>query len=203
MRLTLSLCLLALTGLPLSAQEAPPRWVISLGVDYDALSGASADTTTVPGLEVEVYPAPRPAVHLGLARHLGRWDVGLELGYAAGGLRARADLLTFDDNAGDVTRYRVGLLLGRQIATLRSARLVLLGGGSLDHWEAGGIGGKSTFSGRAGLALRVPLGRRLEIENRLLGGLGGSPFSPRGLPPEAERRSLRTLSFGAALRWGW
>jgi opacity protein-like surface antigen len=185
--------------LPPSAAAAQAGWTITLGVSRDAFSGASADTTTIPGTRVEVVPAPRLAIEIGVARSAGAWQLGLHLGHASGSLRAKTDALILDDRTGSVTRWRLSLLAGRRLATLDRLSLVALAGPALDHWETSGIGNRTTITGRAGLAVRIPLGR-LSFENAASLGIGGSPFRRTDLPAEADVRRMLTWSVGAGLR---
>jgi len=194
-----SLLLLLLPLLPLQAQSAG-RWALTFGVSRESFGGASRDTSTVPGLKVDVVPTPRVAYELGLAREIGRWEVGLGLGYAPGDLRATTEGLTLDDRTSGVTRFRAALRLAREIARLDAARLLLEGGVGVDHWQADVSGDHTTVAGTLGARLRVPLGSGFTLENRALFTLGGSPFEKSALPPEAEVRSLRTWSFGVGLR---
>ncbi|HEY7682546.1 MAG TPA: hypothetical protein VH879_07865 [Gemmatimonadales bacterium] len=185
----------------LPAQQRTDRWTATLGITRDAFTGASSDTTTISGTTVEVAPAPRLAVEAGLRRRAGAWEVGATIGYAPGALRARTKEFLLDDRTGDVVRYRAALLVGRTLTRLGEATLVAVVGPALDHWEAEGIGNRTTVSARGGLTLRVPLGR-LTFENTLAFGVGQSPFSSRTLPPEAKLHSLRTWSFGVGLGVG-
>ena len=189
----------ASAGLP--AQQRMARWNLTLGISRDAFTGASSDTTTLPGTTVEVAPAPRLALEAGVRRRSGAWEIGVGIGYAAGALRARTEELLLDDRTGDVVRYRAALLVGRTLTPLGAATLVAIAGPALDHWEAGGIGNRTTVSGRAGLALRLPLGG-LDFENTLTFGIGQSPFRQRTLPPEAKVHSLRTWSVGVGFGLG-
>jgi len=190
--------MVAITPGTLAAQERPARWTLHVDITRDAFTGASRDTSTLPGTEVEVVPAPRLAFEAGLNRQLGAWEIGFGAGYASGGLRASTDDLIFDDRTGDVRRFRAALHLGRRIARLGDATLHVGGGPSVDHWKVPGIGDRTTVAGRAGLALRIPLGGLL-FENSVRFGLGGSPFKSSDLPPEARVRALRTWSIGAGV----
>lgn len=191
--------LLASLGAPLLAAQSTPRWALSLGASRDAFTGASTDTTSLPGSEVEVGPTARVAVEIGLTRALGSWELSLGAGYAPGGLRAKSGAVLVEDGTSGIDRYRLALLVGRRIATLDRAELIVLVGPGIDHWESSGIMSRTTLSGRGGLALRVPLGG-LSFENRAMFGIGESPFHPSSLPPGATVRSVRTWSLGAALR---
>jgi opacity protein-like surface antigen len=181
------------------AVTAQGSWTIGIGVSRDAFTGASTDTTTIPGVRVEIAPAPRLAIEIGVGRSAGAGELGLQLGYASGSLRAKTDALMLDDRTGSVTRWRLSLLAGRRLATYERLSLLLLAGPALEHWEVSGIGNRTTFSGRAGFALRIPLGR-LSLENNATLGIGGSPFRPSDLPPEAEVRRMLTWSVGAGIR---
>jgi hypothetical protein len=185
----------------LNAQRAAERWTLVLHVARESFGGASSDTTTVPGTTVAVYPASRLATEVGVSRRLGEWDLALSAGYASGDLRASTDRLTLDDRTTSLKRYRGSLMLGRTLMALREASLRLVLGPVVDHWTASGLGDRTTLGGRVGVALRVPLGP-VGLENRVLFGLGPSPFNRRDLPPEARTESLRSGSIGAALRLG-
>lgn len=191
--------LLALWALPLSAQAADRGWGLHLGIARDAFTGGSSDTSTIAGTEVEVTPAPRIAIATGLTRQAGAWEFGLELGYSSGGLRASTDAIRIDDRSNDVTRYRAALTVGRRLARSGPVSLFLLASPGLDHWDTEGISTRTTVALRGGLVLRIPFGR-VDFENRLLAGIGGSPFRREDIPPEGKVESLRTLSLGAALR---
>ncbi len=196
----LPLILLALL-LPttLVAQRPGPRWALLLNVARESFGGASSDTSTIPGTTVEVYPASRLATEIGLVRRIGDWEVAFTAGYASGDLRARTDRLVLDDRTTSLKRYRGSLLLGRRLLALRAADLRLMAGPVLDHWTATGLGDRTAFGGRIGVALRIPLGR-VALENRALFGVSPSPFNRRDLPPEAQIESLRSWSLGVGLR---
>ena len=182
----------------LPAQQQVGGWALMLSFARESFRGASSDTSSIPGTTVEVYPSSRVSTEVGLGRRFGAWDVTLSAGYASGDLRAKTDALVLDDRTTPVKRYRGALLLSRRLTGFREASLLLIGGPVVDHWTTSGLGDRTTLGGRAGLALRVPLGG-LELENRALFGLGSSPFNRRDLPPEAKIESLRTWSLGVAL----
>ncbi|HTS89059.1 MAG TPA: hypothetical protein VMG41_11250 [Gemmatimonadales bacterium] len=186
---------------PLSGQASSDGWALRLGVSRDAFTGASSDTTAVPGTVVDVQPAPRVAFEIGLRRAFRGWEVIVAAGYATGAARASTPAVLLEDRTGGVDRWRAGLLIGKRLATLDRASLVVLAGPGIDHWETDGFGNRTTVSGRAGLALRVPLGA-VSFENSAFFGVGGTPFDRRYLPPEAVVHTLRTWSIGAALLIG-
>jgi hypothetical protein len=190
---------IALSALVPSATAAQDRWLIGLGISRDAFTGGSDDTTTIPGTRLEVAPAPRTAVELGLSRSAGPWELGLQLGHASGHLRAKTDAVILEDRTAGVTRWRVSVLGARRLASLDRVSLFLQAGPAIEYWESGGIGNRTTLSGRAGFALRASLGR-ISFENLATVGIGGSPFRQRDLPPEAEVRRLLTWSIGAGMR---
>jgi hypothetical protein len=196
--LALFLFLTAISASLLVAQEREHRWALGFGLTRDAFAGGSSDTTTIPGTSVEVTPAPRLAFEGRVTRRLGAWEIGVALGYSAGGLRAKTDELLLDDRTGDVKRYRAGLLVSRRLARLGTASLRLAAGPALDHWSTPGVGDRTGVSARVGLSLRIPIGA-LALENAASFGLGSSPFQRRNLPPEARTRSLRTWSIGGGL----
>ncbi len=195
--IALALSAPALTG-TLTAQQAPGGWVLRFEVTRDAFTGASRDTTAVPGVNIDIGPAPRAAFDVGLSRELGAWEIGLAAGYASGGLRATTDATIIDDRTGNVARFRAALVVGRRVARLGSAALYITAGPSVDHWRSDGIGNRTTIGGRGGLTVRFPLGP-LSLENSVRFGLSGSPFKAAHLPPEAEVRALHTWSVGVGL----
>lgn len=191
--------LLALWALPLSAQAPDRGWALYLGIARDAFTGGSSDTSTIAGTDVEVTPAPRIAIATGLTRQAGAWEFGLELGYTSGGLRASTDAIRIDDRSNDVTRFRAALSVGRRLARSGPVSVLLLASPGVDYWESEGISTRTTVALRGGLVLRIPFGR-VDFENRLLAGIGGSPFRREDIPPGGKVESLRTFSLGAALR---
>ncbi len=196
------LLLLPFLATALAAQAPAPRWSLRAGLSLESFRGGSSDTTTIPGTTVDVHPSPRLAWSVGLVRTAGAWSVGLEGGYSSGALRARAPSLLVDDRSGDVRRWRAALLLSRRIASPGPTTLSAMVSPALDYWVIGELGSRATPAVHAGLLLAVPLGGRVELEHRILYGIGGSPFKRTALPPEATIRSLTTLSVGAGLRIG-
>lgn len=194
---TILLCAPGVAG-TLPAQTPEGGWSLRLGAAREVFSGASSDTTTIPGEEVEVTPAPRLTIEAGASRRLGAWEIRVTGGYAAGGLRAKTGALLLDDRTGDVKRFRAALLLGRRMASLGPTGLLLLAGPAVDYWQASGISDRTTVTGRVGLSLSVPLGG-VSFANTLLFGFGGSPFPRDGLAPEARVKSLHSWSVGAEL----
>jgi hypothetical protein len=184
---------------PLNAQAPGSLWDLRLDVSRDVFSGGSRDTTTIPGTEVEVTPAPRIALEVGVGRRIGPWRISLGAGYASGGLRAKTPALILEDRTGAVRRYRAALLMSRRLIGRGPASLLLLAGPAVDHWSAASIGDRTTLSCRVGLSARISLGG-VAFENGVTFGLGESPFRRRDLPVEAGSRSLRTWSFGGGLR---
>jgi hypothetical protein len=196
---TLLVPLALLLPVTLAAQRPAARWTVTLSLAHESFRGASSDTSSVPGTTVQVLPSSRLGTELGLNRRFGAWDVAISAGYASGVLRARTDLLVLDDRTTPVKRYRGALLVARRMTGIGETSLLLMGGPLVDHWTTSGIGDRTTLGARAGVALRIPMGP-LELENRVLFGLGGSPFKKRDLPPEARIETLRTWSVGVALR---
>lgn len=190
---------IALPALVPSPAAAQGRWLIGIGISRDVFTGGSDDTTSVPGTRLEVAPAPRTALEVGLTRSAGAWELGLQLGHASGHLRAKTDALILEDRTAGVTRWRVSVLGARRLASLDRVSLFLQAGPAIEYWESGGIGNRTTLSGRAGLAIRASLGR-VSFENIATVGIGGSPFRQSDLPAEAEVRRLLTWSIGAGMR---
>ncbi len=203
-RILLLTLALAGAGVPdrLHAQR-PGRWSIHLAASHESFAGASRDTTTIPGAPVDVHPAPRLALEVGLGRRFGAWELTLGGAVAPGNLRAVTDAVAVDNRDGGVDRYRVALRVGRAVAHLSAARLLVEAGLATDHWAISDGSGRTTLAGQAGLRLRVPLGRGLALEQSALFTLGGTPFAKSALPPEAVLSSLKTWSLGVGLRRGW
>lgn len=197
-----SLLLLTQAAPPLMAQAAGAgsRWTVSLALSRDAFTGASSDTTTIPGTRVEVVPTPRVAFEVGIGRQVGRWEIRLSGGYASGGLRASTKELFVDERTGGVDRYRASLMLSRDVAHLEAAVLSVTAGGLVDHWRVSALGDRTSLGVRGGVVLGIPLGRRIALENAALVSVGGGPFEKSALPPDATVSSLWTWSFGMGLR---
>ncbi len=195
------LLLLASSLTPLMAQatDTGSRWIVHLAVTRDAFTGASTDTTTVPGVRVEVVPTPRVAWEAGIGRRVGRWEVRLSGGYAGGGLRAGTKDLFVDERTGGVDRYRASLMVRRVIGHLEAAVLSITAGGLLDHWRVSSLGDRTSLGLRGGLVLGIPLGRRVALENTALLSVGGGPFEKSALPPGANVSSMWSWSFGLGL----
>jgi len=199
------LCCFILLARPmaaLAAQTPAPGsgWGIRVALTRDAFTGASVDTTTLPGTRVEVVPTPRLSVEVALGRRMGGWEVALSGGYAGGGLRASTAELFVDERTGGVDRYRAALTVYRDLARLEAARLSLAAGTVVDHWRVSSIGDRTTVGLRGGLVLGVALSRRLALENTALVAVGGGPFRKEDLPPGASVSALWTWSFGMGLR---
>jgi hypothetical protein len=190
--------LILIASRPVAAQSMD-GWNLGLSVARESFTGAATDTVTVPGQRVEVTPTPRLNVEIAIDRSRGPWEFGLRAGYAGGSLRAKTDALILDDRSGGVNRWRMGLWVGRSIVTFQHATVSLLLGPGVERWSARGIGDHTTFGARAGLALRVPLGR-LTLEHTASLGVSGTPFRRAALPAGATTRTMRTWSLGLGLR---
>lgn len=200
MRHLVSLCAgFALVASRPAAAQSGEGWSLGVSVARESFAGAATDTVTVPGQRVEVTPTPRLGVDVTIGRHRGPWEFGLRAGYAGGSLRAKTDGFILDDRSGGVNRWRIGLWVGRRIATFEHVSASLLAGPELERWSASGIGDRTTLGGRAGLALRVPLGR-LTLEHTASFGVSESPFRRAALPAGATTHTMRTWSMGLGLR---
>ncbi|HXE56392.1 MAG TPA: hypothetical protein VNK43_00180 [Gemmatimonadales bacterium] len=202
---TLALVPLLLAGSTV-AQQAPGSadrggLRLSLGIARSSFRGALADTATIPDQDTELGPASRVGVDVELAWRRGAWEIGLGLGYSSGALRAETDDAATEDRTFSTDRFRAAIVVGRRIARLGANELLLAAGPTLDRWTLTGSDRETRFGAQAELALRIPLGA-VELENSVAYGISGSPFDEAGLPPTMERRALRTLSVGAALRIG-
>jgi hypothetical protein len=201
MRSRASIFFAILAASPPAAAQAPVShdgWHLGGGAAILRF-GPVASAEGSPGEAAEIRPSGRVAVHLGVGRTVGPWDVGLELGWAGGHIEAGNDFVSVHDLTSDATRYRLSLAVGRclmQVGTgTASVELVP----TLDLWSLGGDS-RSRAGAEGRLVLRVPLGR-VELEHRIGLGLSGSPIESAELGEVAqEERGLRTLSIGLGLR---
>ena len=202
-RMTLAtvVALLALTlfATRLAAQEQS-GWALTFGIGRDAFGGGSLDSVTATPTEVEVVPAPRLALEFGARRRFGGWDGGVSVGYAAGHLRAATEDVSVDSRSAGFSRYRLAGTLARRVTRLEGATLLATVGPVMDFWRGEGLGERLSWGGRAGLALRLPLGQ-VELENVVQFTIGGSPFDRASVPPGVVLRSLRTWSVGVAANY--
>ena len=184
----------------LFAQAQGSRWTIAFHASRDAFQGGASDTTTVPGVRVEVLPAPRVSYELSLGRRLGRTELLLDLGYANGALRASSSAVVLEDRTVDMIRWRARLLLARPVLGTSVVRLLLAAGPSVEHWTTTGFTDHDVIGGHFGAILRIGQGR-VSYENQIFFGLSGSPFEARDVQAPSQRESLKTWSLGAGLRY--
>jgi hypothetical protein len=202
MRLHFSLLIALLAAAPPSAAQTPAvqdGWHLGGGVDALRF-GHVAVSDAVPGAAAEVRPSGRAALRLAVGRTAGLWDVSLEAGWAEGQIEIGNDILSVRDLTSEVTRYRLGLAVGRRLAALGTGWLGFELAPTVDLWS---VAGESRVRGGAEgrVLLRVPLGA-VDLENRIGVGLSGSPIEASDLGPVAEERGLWTLLIGLGLRTG-
>jgi hypothetical protein len=195
-RILTLLALLLCTSTALPAQSTPRHWGIDVTLSRDAFTGASTD-----GAGLEVSPNPRVAYELGVSRLGPTWGLRLGVGFAGGGLRGKTSTVRIDDNTTSVDRYRATLLLERTLARGDRLRLAAALGPTIDRWESAGINNRTVVGGRGGLHLGIVLGR-ISMEEMVLVGWSGSPFTEAAVAPTGEIKSLWTWSVGAGLRLG-
>ena len=198
MRPALLLALLAASP-PAVAQTHAVHNGWHLGGGVDALRFAHVVVSAAePGAAAEVRPTNRAALHIGVGRSIGPWEVGIEAGLAEGYIEARNDVVAISDLTADVTRYRLAIAISRAVAAVGTGELVLALAPTLDGWSVDGT--HRTRGGAEGrLVLRIPLGS-WEVEQRLGFGLSGSPVETADIGDVAEERPLRTLMIGFGLR---
>jgi hypothetical protein len=202
MRLHFSLLIALLAAAPPSAAQTPAvqdGWHLGGGVDALRF-GHVAVSDAVPGAAAEVRPSGRAALRLAVGRTAGLWDVSLEAGWAEGQIEIGNDILSVRDLTSEVTRYRLGLAVGRRLAALGTGWLGFELAPTVDLWS---VAGESRVRGGAEgrVLLRVPLGA-VDLENRIGVGLSGSPIEASDLGPVAEERGLWTFLIGLGLRTG-
>jgi hypothetical protein len=184
----------------LRAQVERPAWSIGLLGGLASFRGAGLDT-----LEAEranARPSGAAGFGLGVTRRWGPWETALEASTLPSHLEvATADVLVREQVA-SLTRFRLQAMLGRRLATLGATDVVAGVGPTMDRWSYGGDEGRTVWGGEARLTLRHRLGR-FSLENVVGFGVSSGPFRADELPPGYERRSLRTLTLGGSLVYGF
>jgi hypothetical protein len=199
MRLHCSFLLALLAAAPPAAAQTAAREGWYLGGGVDALRFGHINVVTDDsGLEVEVRPTASLAVHLALSRVAGPWNLSLEAGWAEGHVEAASDDFSIRDLTSSVTRYRLGVTLGRRLAALGSGALSVELAPTLDLWSV--PDDHRTRAGAEGrVVVRAPIGA-LELENRLGFGFSGGPLEEADLGSATEKRGLRSVMIGVGVR---
>jgi hypothetical protein len=200
MQLRSSLLLALLAAAPPTAAQMPTDhdgWHLGGGVDALRF-GQVVVTDAAPGVAAELRPSARMAVHLRLGRSAGPWDVSIEANWADGHVEARNDVVSISDRTADVSRYRLGLGVGRRFAAIGSGALAFELAPTVDLWSVDGES-RVRVGAEGRLVLLVPLGA-VELEHRIGFGLSGSPIEAADAGPVADERGLRTLLIGLGLR---
>jgi hypothetical protein len=198
-----SLLVLLLAGGPaaeLHSQVERPTWSISLLGGLASFRGAGLDT-----LEAEranARPGGAAGFGLGVARRWGAWETALEASSLPSHLEVATSEVLVREQVASLTRFRIQAILGRRLATVGASDVVIGGGPTMDRWSYGGDAARTVWGGEARLTLRHRLGR-VSLENVVAYGVSSGPFHADELPPGYERRSLRTLTLGGSLVYGF
>lgn len=162
-------------------------WGGSRSTDSAALSGRPYRPTTV-GLRID--------------RRMGEARIALGLQYASSGFAIEAADAAYVSK-GSFTWLEATPEIDLRLGTIGPiAELRLFGGPKFDVWTVAGESARVRLGGQAGLAVELPLGRRVSSTLRLRGGLGGSVFDPDEVPPNFERRVMPQVGLTFGLRWG-
>lgn len=201
MRGTTALALVVLCLAPpvAPAQSRPSSgWQLGLGVEDIHFAESLRDTLSTEETAAGLRPDGRLGLRLTLARAVGPWRAELEAGWAAGRIEAGNDLVSLKDKTSRVTRWRLAAALGRRVGHVGAGEVELAAGPTLDWWRLSGSerlrAGASVW-----MVLRVPVGG-LELENRIGGGVSGSPLEPADAGPEFRSRTQVSVSAGVGLR---
>jgi|GEM_PF-5549141 len=190
------LCLAPPAGL---AQSRPSSgWRLGLGIEDIHFAESLSDTVSAEETAAGLRPDGRLGVRLTLARGFGPWGVEVEAGWAAGRIEAGNDLVSLKDKSSRVTRWRLAAALGRRVGRLGAGVLEFAAGPTLDWWRVSGSD-RVRAGASAWMVLRMPVGG-LELENRIGGGVSGSPLEPDDAGPEFRDRIQVTVSAGVGLR---
>ena len=192
-----SLLPLMLLAGPLAAQS-PAGWTLTVGVEGLRFAGAAHDTLGPEDAAVTLRPSGRIGGRVELQRHLGRWALGLQLGWAGGEVEAYNEAVAIRDRTADLSRYRVGVGLERHLAAVGVGEIGLALIPALDVWT---VDGETRTRGalELALALRLPVGG-VALEQRLAVGLSGSPITQADVGEEFELRTLKALVLGVGAR---
>jgi len=183
----------------LPAQSADHGWQIAVVGSGIRFTGASLWLT--PGADgAGLRPSQRFGLGAGLIRRLGRWEAGLELGVARGHPEIEGRSLAVEQKDLAVHRYRAALMLSHRLLRLGGAEVAAGAAGTVDLWHVESADSRTRLGGEARLALRVPAGRWL-LENTAAYGWSPSPWMQDELTVDYERRTLKTLTFAAGLRY--
>jgi hypothetical protein len=188
-----ALLLLAVPGT--GAAQQPRRWVVTGSVAQSWFG------KTATGEATDFGPSPGLAVSLGVARHLGAWEVSLAADSRPSVLRASDSVSDLQLSSLSFGRTGLALTLGRQLARTASASVFAGAGLRLDGWTLP----EDVLHWRAGteahLALRFGSGS-VSLEDRVTIGISASPFDTADLPEGYERSALRWMSVEIGLRVG-
>jgi hypothetical protein len=199
MRLHPSLLLSLLAAASPTAAQTPADdtgWRLGGGVEAVRF-GHVAVSEAAPGVAAEVRPSGRPAFHLSVGRKYGAWGLDLEAGWAGGHIEAGNDALSIQDRTSDISRYRLAIGIGRQVATTGTGVIAIALAPTLDLWAVDGES-RVRAGAEARLVLRVPLGA-FELENRIGVGFSGNPIEVTDIGEVSDLRGLRTVLVGIGL----
>jgi hypothetical protein len=201
---------LALGLIPSPAAHAQQRgnqldnraWAVALTVAHNSFDGASRDTVSVPGTEVSLRPGDRLGITATLSRRIGRWDLGLGLGYLSTHLLADGETLELRDKSEPWRRLRAEVLLAYRLVTFSQGALALGAGPTIDGWDTSSFDGRIVAGGQVRLSLDLTIAGRFTLLNQASLGWSGSPFTDQDVPSGAEQKTLRTLTLGSGLKVG-
>lgn len=193
--------LLALAAAPaLAAQVERPTWSVAFRGDLASFRGAGIDT-----LEAErsnARPSGAVGFGMGVTRRWGAWETTVESSYLPSHLEIETPAMVVRERVATFARFRVQAVVARRLATAGGTDVLLGAGPTYDHWSLDGEDGRSRWGAEARLTLRHRLGR-VALENIVAYGWSPGPFAADELPPGYERRSLRTLTLGGSLVYGF
>ena len=193
------LIVLACLAPPAAAQSgAAPGWRLGVAIEAIRFGESLVDTLSADDTAAGLRPDGRLGVRLALARAFGPWRAELQTGWAAGRIEVGTDVVSLKDKTSRVTRWRLAAGMGRRLGHLGTGEIELAAGPTLDWWQVSGAD-RVRAGAAAWLALRVPIGR-WEMENRIGGGVSGSPLEPDDAGPQFRGRTQVSLSAGVGLR---
>jgi hypothetical protein len=175
-----------------------PGWRLGIAIEAIHFAESLIDTLAADATAAGLRPDGRLGVRLALGRAFGPWRAELETGWAAGRIEVGTDVVSLKDKTSRVTRWRLGAALGRRVGHVGAGEIELAAEPTLDWWRVSGAD-RLRAGAAAWLALRVPVGR-WELENRIGGGVSGSPLEPEDAGPEFRRRTQVSVSAGVGLR---
>lgn len=185
-------------AVPTLAQQpdAMPAWSVGPAVSFVDFSAAGAD-----GAGAEAGFARAMAAGVTLGHEIGPVAFLLAIEQLTTRIQVRDDVLLIEPREPAVGRTRVGLSLRGTLARRDGVRVLLDGGPTLEIWSPDGSESRSSAGAGARLALEMNAGP-VTVENAVGVGLSKGPLDAGDLPEGYERRTLRTITFTIAARFG-